>query len=111
MRIRGPRRRRAVDRGFVLSDHADWPGLLGAIAATGAAEVWVTHGYAPVLARWLREQGLDARPIATPARGEQVEEVAARPEPETGPTEVAAHAGPEAGLAGMEAHAATEAGP
>jgi putative mRNA 3-end processing factor len=111
MRIRGTRRRRAVDRGFVLSDHADWPGLLGAIAATGAAEVWVTHGYAPVLARWLREQGLDARPLATPARGEQDEEVAARPEPETGPTEVAAHAGPEAGLAGMETHAAPEAGP
>jgi hypothetical protein len=73
--------------------------------------VWVTHGYAPVLARWLREQGLDARPIATPARGEQDEEVAARPELEIGLTEVAAHAGPEAGLAGMETQAAPEAGP
>ncbi len=60
MRIRGTRRRRAVDRGFVLSDHADWPGLLGAITATGAAEVWVTHGYTSVLARWLRERGTDA---------------------------------------------------
>ncbi len=65
MRIRGTRRRRAVDRGFVLSDHADWPGLLGAITATGAAEVWVTHGYTSVLARWLRERGTDARVLPT----------------------------------------------
>ncbi len=61
MRIRGTRRWRAVDRGFVLSDHADWPGLLDVIAATGASEVWVTHGYTSVLARWLRERGTDAR--------------------------------------------------
>jgi putative mRNA 3-end processing factor len=66
MRIRGTRRRRAVDRGFVLSDHADWPGLLDVIAATGASEVWVAHGYTSVLARWLRERGTDAR--ALPAR-------------------------------------------
>lgn len=71
MRIRGARRRRAVDRGFVLSDHADWPGLLAAIAATGAERVWVTHGYSAVLARWLTEHGLDARPIATRFEGEQ----------------------------------------
>jgi putative mRNA 3-end processing factor len=66
MRIRGTRRRRAVDRGFVLSDHADWPGLLAVIAATGAETVWATHGYAPVLARWLRERGTDVRVL--PAR-------------------------------------------
>jgi putative mRNA 3-end processing factor len=71
MRIRGVRRRRAVDRGFVLSDHADWPGLLAAIGATGAERVWVTHGYSAVLARWLTEHGLDARPITTPFEGEQ----------------------------------------
>ncbi|MCX7789999.1 MAG: ligase-associated DNA damage response exonuclease [Chloroflexaceae bacterium] len=71
MRIRGARRRRAVDRGFVLSDHADWPGLLAAIAATGAERVWVTHGYSAVLARWLTEQGLDACPITTRFEGEQ----------------------------------------
>ncbi|RMG54124.1 MAG: ligase-associated DNA damage response exonuclease, partial [Bacteroidetes bacterium] len=45
MRLRGARRRRAVDRGFILSDHADWPGLLQAIKATGAERVFVTHGY------------------------------------------------------------------
>ncbi|HEX8199792.1 MAG TPA: ligase-associated DNA damage response exonuclease [Isosphaeraceae bacterium] len=73
MRVRGARRRRAVDRGFVLSDHADWPGLLEAIAATGAAHVWVTHGSAASLARWLVERGLDARTVATRFEGERDE--------------------------------------
>lgn len=70
MRIRGTRRRRAVDRGFVLSDHADWPGLLASITATGAERVWVTHGYSAVLTRYLRDRGLDARAIATRYEGE-----------------------------------------
>jgi putative mRNA 3-end processing factor len=60
MQIRGARRRRAVDRGFVMSDHADWNGLLRAIKETGAERVGVTHGYVPVLVRYLREQGYDA---------------------------------------------------
>ena len=60
MQVRGLRRRRSIDRGFVLSDHADWPGLLQAIAATGAQRVIVTHGQEEVLVRWLREQGLAA---------------------------------------------------
>lgn len=71
MQIRGARRRRAVDRGFVLSDHADWPGLLGAITATGAERVLVTHGYSAVLARWLAEYGLDARTVQTRFEGER----------------------------------------
>ena len=70
MQLRGTRRRKAVDRGFALSDHADWPGLLAAIAATGAERVWVTHGYSAVLARWLQEQGLDAATLATHFEGE-----------------------------------------
>jgi putative mRNA 3-end processing factor len=70
MRIRGARRRRAIDRGFVLSDHADWPGLLAAIEATGAQEVWVTHGYSAVLARWLIEKGQKARVVSTGYEGE-----------------------------------------
>ena len=70
MQIRGTRRRRAIDRGFVLSDHADWPGLLGAIDATGAQRAWVTHGYSEVLARWLRKKGLDARVVRTEFQGE-----------------------------------------
>jgi putative mRNA 3-end processing factor len=65
MQLRGARRRRALDRGFVLSDHADWPGLQQAIAATGAERVYVTHGYVPVMVRWLAERGLDARAFET----------------------------------------------
>ena len=60
MQLRGARRRRSVDRGFVLSDHADWPGLQRAITATGAQRVIVTHGYESVMVRWLTEQGLQA---------------------------------------------------
>ena len=71
MRVRGARRRRSLDRGFPLSDHADWPGLLGAIEATGATSVWVTHGYTSVLTRWLGEHGLDARAVATRFEGER----------------------------------------
>ncbi|MEW6163623.1 MAG: ligase-associated DNA damage response exonuclease [Pseudomonadota bacterium] len=60
MQLRGARRRRGVDRGFVLSDHADWPGLMSAIAATGAERIIVTHGSIPVMVKWLCQQGLDA---------------------------------------------------
>ncbi len=65
MRVRGARRRRGVDRGFVMSDHADWPGLQQAIAATGAERVYVTHGSTAAMQRWLTEQGLDARTFQT----------------------------------------------
>ena len=65
MLLRGTRRRRGVDRGFVLSDHADWPGLLWAIGQTGAERVMVTHGSVNVLVRYLNEQGLDARAFVT----------------------------------------------
>jgi putative mRNA 3-end processing factor len=60
MSVRGVRRRRNVDRGFALSDHADWDGLLQAIEATGARRVIAQHGYAESLARWLNESGLEA---------------------------------------------------
>jgi putative mRNA 3-end processing factor len=65
MLLRGARRRRGVDRGFVLSDHADWPGLLSAIRATEASQVVVTHGSIPVMVRWLRQIGLDAKAFET----------------------------------------------
>ena len=65
MRVRGVRRQRAYDRGFVLSDHADWPALLQTIGETGANRVIATHGYAEPLARYLREQGLDAGVMRT----------------------------------------------
>jgi putative mRNA 3-end processing factor len=87
MAIRGARRRRAVDRGFVLSDHVDWPALLGAVSATQAERVWVTHGYSAEVARYLQEQGCDAKPLPTRWEGEQdgggtqeaAEEAAAEP--------------------------------
>lgn len=60
MRVRGARRRRSVDRGFALSDHADWPGLVQVVKATGATRVITTHGYTDLFARWLSEQGLEA---------------------------------------------------
>ena len=73
MLVRGTRRRRGVDRGFVLSDHADWPGLLRTIAETGASRVLTTHGYTEPLARYLRELpggGLDAATLPAPFEGE-----------------------------------------
>ena len=70
MRIRGNRRRRGFDRGFVLSDHADWPGLLRTVEETGARRVLATHGYADALARYLCEQGLDAAPLGSLYEGE-----------------------------------------
>jgi len=73
MRIRGARRRRSLDRGFVLSDHADWPGLLSAVDSTGASSIWVTHGYRSALVRWLSEKGLAAQAVETRFDGEQDE--------------------------------------
>lgn len=63
MAVRGNRRRLGVDRGFVLSDHADWEGLTSAVRASGAERVYVTHGQVEVFVRWLREQGVDARAV------------------------------------------------
>jgi len=65
MAVRGKRRFRAADRGFVLSDHADWPGLLETIKATGASRVGCAHGYTDALSRYLNEQGLDGYELAT----------------------------------------------
>lgn len=75
MRLRDARRRRGVDRGFALSDHADWPGLLDAVSATGAEEVFVTHGHVDPVVRLLREKGIDAKPLqAGFAAGEWTED-------------------------------------
>ena len=86
MQIRGIRRRRAVDRGFALSDHADWPGLLSAVTATGAHRVYVTHGYSDPLVRWLCERGVDAQTLSTRYTGEQgAESEPADPQPAQSP--------------------------
>ncbi len=64
MQLRGARRRRNVDRGFVLSDHADWHELNQAVRDTGAEHIYVTHGYRSIFARWIRDQyALDAREV------------------------------------------------
>lgn len=70
MAVRGMRRWSSVDRGFVLSDHADWPGLLDTIRATGAESIGVTHGYVDVLVRHLQGLGLDAFGLGTKFEGE-----------------------------------------
>lgn len=70
MMIRGTRRRRNMDRGFALSDHVDWPGLMGAIEASGAERVGVTHGYTEAVVRWLKEKGRDAFVVPTRYVGE-----------------------------------------
>jgi putative mRNA 3-end processing factor len=70
MRVRGQRRRRGYDRGFVLSDHADWTSLLQTIRETGASRVLLTHGHTDTLVRYLRDQGCDAGALTT-AYGEE----------------------------------------
>jgi putative mRNA 3-end processing factor len=75
MLVRGARRRRALDRGFPLSDHVDWPSLLHVIEETGAAEVWVTHGFTGPVVRWLTEHGVEARAVQTRFEGERDDEV------------------------------------
>src|SRR5688572_29310944 len=80
MAIRGARRRRAVDQGFVLSDHADWQSLNRAIEATGATRIFVTHGSTGPLVQWLTERGLEAHGMKTEFEGEAGAEVPLAPE-------------------------------
>jgi len=71
MNVRGARRRRAADIGFVLSDHADWNQLNESIAATGADEIFVTHGFSEIFSEYLKTQGYDAKVVKTAFEGEQ----------------------------------------
>ena len=72
MALRGARRRRNADKGFVLSDHADWEGLNEAISLTGAENVFVTHGYTDILSKWLIDKRLNAHPLETNFEGDEV---------------------------------------
>ena len=97
MLLRGARRRQGVDRGFVLSDHADWPGLQRAIRATGAERVIATHGQEAVMVRWLQQQGLQAGSFHTEygaEGGELPPEPIAAAEPGVAATDVTAADGP-----------------
>ena len=81
MLLRGARRRRGVDRGFVLSDHADWPGLMQAIAATQAPRIIVTHGSIPVMVRWLQQNGWQAGGFETEYGDDEADDTASTPAP------------------------------
>ena len=111
MQLRGARRRRSVDRGFVLSDHADWPGLQRAIAATGAERVIVTHGYEAVMVKWLEQQGLQAGSFAT-EYGEVDDEEAARLEDNAAsPSRAESDSRPDAPSAGLAALSSARGAP
>ncbi|WP_158828689.1 ligase-associated DNA damage response exonuclease [Mucilaginibacter lacusdianchii] len=71
MALRGAKRRRAADRGFIMSDHADWDGLVSAIDATRCEKVYLTHGYTASFARYLSEIGFDAHEVHTLYGGEE----------------------------------------
>ena len=73
MRVRARARQRGVELPLVISDHADWHGLTGTIAATGASEVWVTHGQEDALVHWCMTQGLEARPLEIVGYGDEDE--------------------------------------
>ena len=71
MQVRGNVRRRNADAGFVLSDHADWPGLLSAVKATQAQKVYVTHGFQAAFSRYLNEIGIESGEVKTEYGEEQ----------------------------------------
>ena len=77
------RRRQAYDRGFALSDHADWPSLLRTIQQTGARRVLAMHGNTEALVAWCREQGIDAAALKPEHTGEPQHDAAAITDSET----------------------------
>jgi len=75
MGLRGARRRRNADKGFILSDHADWKGLNKSIEWSGAHTVYVTHGYTDIFSKWLQEKGITSQTVETAYEGETLEPV------------------------------------
>jgi putative mRNA 3-end processing factor len=73
MRVRARARQRGVELPLVISDHADWDGLTATISATGAGEVWVTHGQEDALVHWCQTKGLAARPLDLVGYGDEDE--------------------------------------
>jgi len=73
MRVRARARQRGVELPLVISDHADWDGLTATITATGASEIWVTHGQEDALVHWAKLRGLKARPLAIVGYGDEGE--------------------------------------
>ena len=73
MRVRARARQRGVELPLVISDHADWDGLTATIEATGAGEIWVTHGQEDALVHWCKTKGLAARPLDLVGYGDEDE--------------------------------------
>ena len=73
MTLRGARRRKAVDKGFVLSDHVDWKDLNRVVSETEASKVIVTHGYTAVYSKYLNDQGIEAVAAKTEFTGESID--------------------------------------
>ncbi|MEO7312541.1 MAG: ligase-associated DNA damage response exonuclease [Chitinophagaceae bacterium] len=86
MQVRGNARRRNVDAGFALSDHADWKGLLAAIKATGATKVFATHGFQSALSRYLTGIGIEAAEVKTEYGDEETGQEVAKEEVATNGT-------------------------
>jgi putative mRNA 3-end processing factor len=86
MQVRGIRRRRSADRGFILSDHVDWPALMQTIEESGATRIIATHGFTTPLVRYLNERGMEAIAFETRFKneGEEEEESLAPPAPSPG---------------------------
>lgn len=75
MQVRGNVRRRNADKGFVLSDHCDWNGLLSSVQATGAQKVFVTHGFQSAFSKYLNEKGIEADEVTTRYGDEEDEKI------------------------------------
>ena len=73
MRVRARARQRGIELPLVISDHADWDGLTATIEATGAGEIWITHGQEDALVHWCQTKGLTARPLALVGYGDEDE--------------------------------------
>jgi putative mRNA 3-end processing factor len=73
MRVRARARQHLVELPLVISDHADWDGLTATISATGASDIWVTHGQEEALVHWSLSQGLRARPLDIVGYGDEDE--------------------------------------
>jgi putative mRNA 3-end processing factor len=84
MRVRARARQGGTELPLVISDHADWDGLTKTIRATGASEIWVTHGQEDALVHWAKQQGLKARPLDIVGYGDEEEHEAEAPASDTG---------------------------
>jgi len=74
MRVRARARQHGVALPLVISDHADWDGLIATVVATGAGQIWVTHGAEEALVHWCTTRGREARPLGIVGYGDEDDE-------------------------------------